>query len=262
MKKILIQGIALITIFLLTWKGLSQINWIEILFFKKISDKAEEKIGDFYLDIFINGDDEIKDDYIISSIDTLVSHICTSNKIERKPSIYIIKNNEINAFALPNRNIIIFTGLIEHSDNYQQLAGVISHEIAHIEQNHVMKKLIKEVGLSVILSASTGNGGNLAKESAKILSSTAFDRQMEKEADLKAVDYLISANINPNNFANFLDKLYGNEGELSNYFQWVNTHPSSDTRAQIIRDYSKKSESSENKILSQSTWDNIVLKIQ
>ncbi len=262
MKKIITQGVILIAIFFSIWKGLSQINWLELLFVNKISQKTEERIGEFYIDIFKATNSEIKDEYIVNSIDSIVEHICQFNEISQKPSVYIIHSKEINAFALPNRNIIIFSGLIEHSDNHQQLAGVIGHEIAHIELNHVMKKLIKEVGLSVVLSASTGNNGNLAKESAKVLSSTAFDRQMEREADLKAVDYLITANINPSNFANFLDKLYENESELLNYLQWISTHPNSDDRARIIRSYSSNKEFLDKNIIAQSTWDNIISKIK
>lgn len=261
MKKIITQGVILIAIFFSIWKGLSQINWLEILFINKISQKTEEKIGDFYVNIFKTSSNEIDDEFIVNSVDSIVNHICVSNYILKKPSVYIIYNEEINAFALPNRNIIIFSGLIKNSDSHQQLAGVIAHEIAHIELNHVMKKLIKELGLSVVLSSTTGNNGNLAKEGAKILSSTAFDRQMEREADLKAADYLTSANVNPSIFADFLDKLYDNESELINYLQWISTHPNSDDRARVIRNYSNDKEIPNEDIIAQSTWDNMIIKM-
>ena len=95
--------------------------------------------------------------------------------------VHVLNKDEINAFALPNGHLIIYSGLINNSGNQEELTGVICHEIAHIELNHVMKKLIKEIGLSVLISMTTGKGGSeIIKETAKMLSSSAFDRKLEK----------------------------------------------------------------------------------
>lgn len=91
----------------------------------------------------------------------------------------------MNAFSLPDGHLIVFSGLILNSDSPEELAGVVGHELAHIELNHVMKKLVKEVGLSTLISLITGNSGSdMIKETAKTLSLTAFDRNLEKDAAL------------------------------------------------------------------------------
>jgi predicted Zn-dependent protease len=131
--------------------------------------------------------------------------------------------------------LIIYSGLILNSDNQEELSGVICHEIAHIELDHVMKKLVKEIGLSVLISITTGNSGSeMVKETAKMLSSSAFDRRLEKEADIKAVEYLVNAKINPEPFANFFYKLSNKKDEQKEYLTWFGTHPDSKERAEYI----------------------------
>jgi Zn-dependent protease with chaperone function len=58
----------------------------------------------------------------------------------------VVRSSEVNAFALPNGHLIVYSGLISNSENQEEFCGVISHEIAHIILNHVMKKLVKEIG--------------------------------------------------------------------------------------------------------------------
>ena len=78
--------------------------------------------------------------------------------------------------------------MLQAFDNENQLGFVICHEIAHIQLSHVMKKLVKEIGLSVLISMTTGKSGSgTIQEGLKLLSSSAYDRNLEKEADLKAV---------------------------------------------------------------------------
>jgi predicted Zn-dependent protease len=68
-----------------------------------------------------------------------------------------------------------------------------------------------------------------------------------------AVDYLVSANIDPKPFANFLAKLAENE-ELST-LTWLSTHPDSKERAKYILEYSRDKEHSFKSPLSNSTWE-------
>ena len=76
--------------------------------------------------------------------------------------------------------------------------------MAHCELNHVMKKLIKEIGLGVLISITTNGNGDMLREALKVLSSTAFDRDLEREADIKAVEYLNNTGVSAEPFANFL----------------------------------------------------------
>ena len=125
-----------------------------------------------------------------------------------------------------------------------------------------MKKLVKEVGLSVLISMTTGNrGSEVIKETVKTLSSSAFDRNLEKEADIEAVDYLMKAKINPEPFANFLYKLSDKENEATKYLTWISTHPDSKERAEYIIEYSGDKKIAYEAILKSETWDKLKEKL-
>lgn len=264
MKKLITQGLITVLLFFGTWYALTQIDWIKIFKVQQVTDKTEQKLGELFWEVFKKSEKEIINNHVVNSIDSIVTQICRENKIDRgKLKIHVLDKGDINAFALPNGHLIIYSGLILNSDNQEELTGVICHEIAHIELNHVMKKLLKEIGLSVLISMTTGNSGaEVIKETAKLLSSTAFDRSLEKEADIKAVDYMVNANVNPEPFANFLYKLSDGEHKATKYLTWISTHPDSKDRAVYIIEYSKGKETEHKPILSKQTWDKLIKELK
>ncbi|MEY4931655.1 MAG: hypothetical protein RI909_2379 [Bacteroidota bacterium] len=263
MKKVIFQGLIIIAIFFATLFTLRQINWMSLFQVEQATEKLEEKLGDLFWDVFNKSENEIRNITIKSGIDSIVSKLCDKNRLDRsRIKVHILNKDEINAFALPNGHLVIYSGLILASENPEELSGVISHELAHIELNHVMKKLIKEVGLSMLISMTTSGGGSeIIKETAKTLSSSAFDRTLEKEADIKAVDYLIKSNIDVESFANFLFRLSDSDTEITKYFSWISTHPESKERASYIIDYSRGRVINKKSILHEETWKNLVEEI-
>ncbi|SMO61060.1 Peptidase family M48 [Saccharicrinis carchari] len=242
--------------FFSTWFVLAQVDWMSVLEVQKTTDKTEEKLGELYLELFKKTGAEIDNPFVNHAIDSIVNTICRDNYIDRESiKVHLLRSDEINAFALPNGHLLIYSGLILAADNQDQLGGVICHEIAHIQLNHVMKKLVKEVGLSALVSMTMGKGGaEIMKETAKLLSSSAFDRSLEKEADIKAIDYLINAKINPEPFANFLYKLSDNEFAAMKYQSWISTHPDSKQRAGYIIDNIKNQPTKYEPVLTAGTW--------
>ena len=263
MKKIIIQGTITILLFFGSWYTIKQIDWVKIFKVEKVAGKTAQKLGDFLWKTIKNSEEENKQKHVVKSIERIVNHICKSNNIDpEKIKTHVLHKQEINAFALPNGHLIVHSGLILNSDNQEELIGVICHEIAHIELNHVMKKLVKEIGLSVLISMTTGGSGSeIIKETAKMLSSSAFDRSLEKEADIKAVDYLVSAKVNPEPFANFLYKLSNKEHAATEYLKWISTHPDSRERAEYIIEYSKNKSTDYEPILSIETWEKLKIEL-
>ena len=259
MKNIFIQGLTIIFLFFSTWFILTQVDWMTILKIENRTNKTEEKLGEFFLETIKKSEKENINSFVANSIDSIVSKICTENGVDKKIiKVHIFDKDEVNAFALPNGHLLIYSGLILAADNQEELSGVICHEIAHIQLNHLMKKLIKEVGLSVLISMSTGNGGpEIIGETLRLLSSSAFDRTLEAAADIKAVEYLINAKINPEPFANFLYKLSENETEAMKYMSWTSTHPDSKERAEYIIAYSKNKATTYESVLTTSTWEQL-----
>src|SRR5690606_2648588 len=152
------------------------------------------KPGKLICEISKKTDKEMKEPFITKSVETIVSRIPKATNIpEENIKLHLLKKDEVNAFAFPYNHLIITSCIIKQTESPEALAGVIGHEIAHMELNHVMKKLIKEFSLAILTSAAGSSGGDVIREAAKFLSSAAFDRRQEKEADIASADYLIQA---------------------------------------------------------------------
>jgi beta-barrel assembly-enhancing protease len=259
MKNLAVQGLIIVVLFFATWFILHQVNWLTLFNVEKNTDKTEEKLGDLFWGMFQKTEKENKTPLVQNTLDSLVDKICTSNAIDRKSiKVHILDKDEINAFALPNGHLVVYTGLITAAASQEELSGVLCHEIAHIQLNHVMKKLITEVGLSVLISMTTGSGGGeMIKETIKMLSSSAFDRNLEKQADITAVDYLVKAKINPEPFADFLYMMSSKENETDKYFAWVSTHPASKERAEYVIAYSKDKKTIYEPAIPTASWDTL-----
>jgi len=236
MKKILLELVLTIAVIVAVWFGLSQVDWMKFFNIQQTTQNTEEKIGDLFWKIMKSTETEITSDSIVAPVDSMLTRICKTNSIDReKIKLHLLRKNEINAFALPGNHLVIYSGLITACENEAELYGVIGHELAHMEKNHVMNKLVKEIGLSVLISMSTGNGNSETIKSAiKQISSSAYDRKLETEADLTAVDYLEKAGINPESFANFLYRLADQTKNLPSQIYWISSHPESKERAEKI----------------------------
>ena len=259
MKKIIFQFFVLVALFFGLWFLLSNINWMSAFKIEKLTDDTEIKIGKAVWDLYKKTEKENKDEKALKALDSIVDRICSKNNINRETiKIHIIIKDDIKAFAMPGGHLVVYSGLITACDNPDELAGVLAHEISHIKLDHVMKKLIKEIGLSVLISMTSGNGSaETIQKISKLLSSSAFDRKLEKEADISAVEYMINANINSEPLAEFLYKLAENKKDETAYESWLSTHPDSKKRAEYILEYSKNKLKNPQPSLSESSWKSL-----
>lgn len=261
MKKVILEFCITLIFFFVLWFGLAQINWIDIFKIEEFSEKTEETLGDLTWEIFSNSEYENTDEFITQTVDSLVTHIVKKNNINRREiKLHIVDSDEVNAFALPDGHLIINSQLIIEAKDQEELAGVIAHELAHIELNHISEKLAKEIGLTVVISTVTGNNNESITKIIKTLTSTAFDRKNEEAADLTAVIYLENANINPVPFSNFLNRLATEEVD-DTYPTWLSTHPNSESRAKSVIKAMNKSEKDFSEVISKKTMKKLQEKL-
>jgi len=236
MKKAFLQFLVLLLVFFSSWLLLSQLNFMKYIHVDRITKKTEHKLGDLIMDNIREQKKEINNDSVQKVLNELKLRICSNNNINADDiKLHLFSSEEINAFTLPDKHMIIYTGLIKYCKNADELAGVMAHEIGHMEKNHVMKKLVKETGLAVVVSIASGSGNPaIITKILQLLSSTAFDRKQESEADAYAVRYLKNAHIDPAALANLFTRLRYDKPATSGQFDVISTHPSSKDRAAEI----------------------------
>jgi len=236
---------------------LRTIDWVGMFNIEKHTRDTEEKLGDLFWEHLGDEGYQITDSATVATMDSLVNRICVANSIPREHiKVHVFRSDVVNAFAMPGGHLVVNSALIEDCKNPEQLCGVLAHEIAHLELRHVMKKLVREVGMSALMNMTTGGGdGGQVGEVVGALSSKAFDRDMEREADMKGLDYLVNAHIDPHPFADFL-YLTG-VGVSGEDLEWLSTHPSSKERTEYVLEEIGKRTLSNESVLHATTWEKL-----
>ncbi len=90
------------------------------------------------------------EEYIQNLGQTLVAN---SNAGGEDFEFFVVNDSKINAFALPGGYIGVNSGLILASENESELAGVLAHEIAHVTQNHIERRIFDSQGSSLAATA-------------------------------------------------------------------------------------------------------------
>lgn len=148
--------------------------------------------------------------------------------------VYIVQDdNTLNAFCAPGGYIYFYTGLIKFLDTEDELIGVLGHEMAHADRRHSTDQLTKQYGLSLLVGIVAGTTGqDQLAQIAGSLTSLAFSRSDEKEADEYSVKYLCPTTYNSAGAAGFFEKIEALGG--SNIPQFLSTHPNPENRVQNI----------------------------
>jgi Zn-dependent protease with chaperone function len=138
-----------------------------------------------------------------------------------------------NAFAFPGGYVVLTRGLIESAEDPDEVAGVLAHEIAHVDERHVMTGIVRGALLSALWAASVGDFSGLMvidPTTAFEIVTLQFSREDEAEADRGAVEMLTRAGIRRDGFVVFFERLRDSEGDLP---EWLSTHPASESRAEF-----------------------------
>lgn len=152
----------------------------------------------------------------------------------------VIKSNEVNAFALPDGNILVFTGLLDLMKNYDELAGLIGHEVTHVNNRHSMKILCRNLSGYIFISAvlSDVNGiMTVIADNAHNLQSLSYSRQFEQEADEQGTELMIQNHINPQGMTTLFTRL--KKTDKINVPAFISSHPLTNDRIVYIQNLIK-----------------------
>jgi hypothetical protein len=144
-------------------------------------------------------------------------------------TIDVVRVKQVNAFALPGNHIFVFSGLIDKAHNPDELAGVLAHEMGHLELRHPTRGMIQQLGLSAVISLMFG--GSSAGDVAYLATALSYTREMEREADARAIALLQHAKIHTGGLASFFRALKDDKEADSPLPDWLSTHPGLKERA-------------------------------
>ena len=257
MKKIILHFLLLAAIFSGVFYGLSRIDFTGAAEIEKLSAESARKLGNLMLKAMLTGKEEITDGNAPAVLDSIKKKLCIAAGLDADSiRLHLVDDSDVNAFALPGNHMVVFTGLVDFSKNPEEVAGVLGHELGHLKLGHLEKKLVKEIGLTMLFTIASGQGGGeIIREMVKMLSSTAFDREYETEADAFAVETMSKAGADAEQLGNFMFRV-SQDQNMPEELVFLSTHPDSKKRsAEIIRRARK--EKVDRKPLIQSNWEDI-----
>ena len=154
----------------------------------------------------------------------------------------VVNVRDINAFALPGGPMFVNRGMIEAAKTEGEVAGVMSHEIAHVALRHGTAQASKaapyqwgSVAGAIAGAIIGGNWGRVVSEGTQFglgVSFLRYGREFEQQADILGAQMMARAGYDPHDMANMFRTIEQQGG--SGGPEWLSSHPNPGNRYEAI----------------------------
>ncbi|KAJ9114480.1 hypothetical protein QFC20_001353 [Naganishia adeliensis] len=170
-------------------------------------------------------------------------------------NIYVVEGPKINAFALPSKEIFVYSGLVDLVDDDTLLSAVLAHEIAHVTQRHAVENFLNVAavgfdilrGISFALTISfpviTDSAAVFINWLNDVVTERAYSRKLEMEADAVGLNFMATAGYDPRAALDLWDLMAAVEADaaasgtpvsIEDSLSFLHTHPTSQVRQQHL----------------------------
>ena len=219
-----------------------------------LSPQDEQRIAEQILREVADSDEVLQDAEVTDYIQAVGQKLAASGPDKRQIfHFFAVKDNSINAFAMPGGVIGVHTGLILAANSESEMAGVLGHEIGHVTQRHLARMLASQkydtfkniAGIALALLVARSNpqlatGALTASSAAGVQRQLDYTREHEREADRVGLTILDAAGFDVRGMPAFFSTLQRGsrfvEGAAPSFLR---THPLS---AERIADVSNRVE--------------------
>lgn len=190
-----------------------------------LSPAVEQKIGKQFMQQLRATGNVIDDPIDAQYINGLGKRLLTGARVNSQHFFFFfIDDPVVNSFAGPGGNIAINSGLLLATQSESELAAVMAHEIAHVTQGHLARKLATASHLKYSLlagmlaaialghvSGDAAEGALAATMAGSAQAQINYSRAYEEEADRVGIATLANAGFNPYSMPRFFQRLQNQE---------------------------------------------------
>lgn len=202
---------------------------------RRLIEESFELNGYFARQSLLYGDRNVVD--LVAEVGRSLAPPPTDDYIQYR--FFVLRDPSPNAFALPNGDIYMHTGMLARLTDSAQLASILAHEINHVAGHHGIvqfRSTNKKIVASMVLTGVLGGVGSIIS-TGLAASVYGFSRELEQEADDRAVGLLASSPYD----ARALPEIYGilaqdYEGITPRMPTIWSTHPQLEARAARTRE--------------------------
>lgn len=229
-----------------------------------ISPVQEKVLGQRWLRAFRSQVPTTSDPLLLHYVENLFDELLPYSQLTDKSiDLVVVENPTLNAFAVPGNIIGVHTGLFNFAKTENQLATVLTHELAHLSQRHYARRLEQQKQMmapmlagmlaGLVMAATGGGSANDAglalitgAQAAAQQASLSFSRQNEQEADRIGLQTMIQAGRDPHAAADMFEQMVRAARFYRRAPEYLTTHPLSETRVADARNramqYPRKAE--------------------
>ena len=243
---LILSIIGLTYVYVIPWFGEKSVAIIPESYDDKLVSSFEEQ------SLLFSEVDEVK----TKSLNAFAKELQLNNT---KPLNFVYVNEDVvNAFALPNGTIVVYSGIVDKMKDYDELVALLGHESAHVTGRHSMKMLCRNLSGYIFISAILGDANGVMAiigDNVNSLQSLSFSRKFEEEADLKGLQIVTKNKVDPKGMSNLFKRLQS-KGTMS-IPQFLSSHPITEERIKYINalNSGEKHDIQENAILKKLFHD-------
>lgn len=152
-----------------------------------------------------------------------------------KIQVSVLKSDDINAFAVPGGHIVIYSGLIDRMQYYEELVALLGHEASHINERHTTRAILKELSskLFLIFFMDVSQVGAILLLNADKLRGLSYSRRLEKQADEEGLKIMLENKVNVKGMVKLFETL--KQADTLYTPDILNTHPLTEKRIRYTR---------------------------
>lgn len=154
-----------------------------------------------------------------------------------EPEVIVVDSPVVNAAALPGGIVVVYAGIVRTLETPGEMAAVLAHELAHVENRDAATSLARNVGLAVIASVISGGSDTAAQSLLRSAIDLKYTRAAEDRADRRCLELLDAAGIDPAVFADALELIADAGDRTPELLRWLDTHSDIDARIARARSF-------------------------
>jgi predicted Zn-dependent protease len=178
----------------------------------------------------------LQDEQINNYINTLGQRLVRYSDAKVPFTNKVLDDDQVNAFALPGGFLYVTTGLILAAETEAELAGVMSHEIAHVAARHGTKGATRSQIWNlasiplIFVGGPVGMAVQQISQIAMPMTQMKFSRNFEREADMLGVEYEYAAGYDPEALVDFFERMNTDRKKPNFMARAFSTHPMNQDR--------------------------------
>ena len=194
-----------------------------------ISPETEARLGRQVVDALRERGELIETGPAVDAVQEIGQRLTRDSRYDYR--WLLLDNEQINAFAAPGGVVVVHTGLIQAARSPEELAGVLAHEIQHVELRHSLQNMIHALGWASVLTVVLGDVSGLAGVLIYQAGATRFSRDLEREADEQGLLALHKAGIDASGMLTFFRRM---QASKTLYVPLLSSHPATAERVERL----------------------------